>query len=170
MASLIDELISVLDEECKEYKKLVDISSVKTKVIIHQDLNKLQEITALEQEHTGTLINLEKKRQEVSGDIAMVLNKDEQTMTVKDIIHVLESQKEVQLRLIEVHDDLRQTLKSFSMVNEMNKNLIKETLELIDFNINLLQGLHQAPEVANYSKQATNVSPSLDFGVFDAKQ
>lgn len=170
MASLIDELISVLSEENEEYKKLIRISTKKTKVIIKEDLDQLRAITAQEQEHTGTLINLEKKREEVTSDIAMVLNRKESELTVKSIINILEGQKEVQARLIEVHDDLKHTLKNFSMVNDINKNLIKESLELIDFNLNFVKGMYQAPEVANYSKDAVNVSPALDLGVFDAKQ
>lgn len=170
MASLIDELISVLSEENEEYKELIKISTKKTKVIVREDLDQLREITAQEQEHTGILINLEKKREEVTSDIAMVLNQKESDLTVKTIINILDGQKEVQMRLIEVHDDLKHTLKNFSMVNELNKNLIEESLELIDFNLNYIKGMYQAPEVANYSKDAMNVSPALDLGVFDAKQ
>ncbi len=170
MASLIDDLIDVLSEECEEYRKLTGISGKKMKVIVQQDLDTLQKITAEEQEHTGKLINLEKKREAVAKDIAMVLNQDEENLTVKDIINVLHSQKEVQERLMKVHDELKQTLKNFSMVNEINKNLIRESLEIVDFNLNYLQGMYQAPETANYSKNAVNVSPKLDYGVFDAKQ
>ena len=129
MASLIDDLIDVLSEECEEYRELTGISGKKMKVIVQQDLDTLQKITAEEQEHTGKLINLMK-----------------------------------------VHDELKQTLKNFSMVNEINKNLIRESLEIVDFNLNYLQGMYQAPETANYSKNAVNVSPKLDYGVFDAKQ
>ena len=170
MASLIDDLIDVLSEECEEYRKLTGISGKKMKVIVQQDLDTLQKITAEEQEHTGKLINLEKKREAVAKDIAMVLNQDEENLTVKDIINVLHSQKEVQERLMKVHDELKQTLKNFSMVNEINKNLIRESLEIVDFNLNYLQGMYQAPETENYSKNAVNVSPKLDYGVFDAKQ
>ena len=72
MASLIDELISVLGAENEEYKELTRISSEKTTVIIKEDLDRLREITAKEQEHAGTLINLEKKRESVTSDIALV--------------------------------------------------------------------------------------------------
>ena len=137
MASLIDDLIDVLSEECEEYRELTGISGKKMKVIVRQDLDTLQKITAEEQEHTGKLINLEKKREAVAKDIAMVLNQDEENLTVKDIINVLHSQKEVQGRLMKVHDELKQTLKNFSMVNEINKNLIRESLEIVDFNLNV---------------------------------
>ena len=106
MASLIDELISVLSEENEEYRELIKISTKKTGVIVKEDLEQLREITAKEQEHTGTLINLEKKREEVTSDIAMVLNRKESELTVRSIINILDGQKEVQARLIAVHDDL----------------------------------------------------------------
>ena len=170
MASLIDELISVLEKETEEYHQLIDISSKKTKAIVKNDLEELRRITAVEQDFVSRLINLEKKREEVTNDIALVLNKKKEEMTVKSLIPILQSQKEVQERLISVHDNIRKTLKDFQMVNEINKNLIQESLELIEFNVNLVTGMYQAPEVANYSKDAANVSPSMDIGVFDAKQ
>jgi hypothetical protein len=170
VASLIDELISVLNQENEEYKKLIVISSQKTKVIVKNNLEQLREITAVEQEHLGTLINLEKKREEVTGDIATILNHSKEDLTVRSIITVLEGQKEVQERLITVHDGIRKTLRDFSMVNDINNNLIKESLEIIEFDLNYIKGMYQAPEVANYSKDAFNASPTLEVGTFDAKQ
>lgn len=170
MASLIDELISVLEQETAEYRQLIDISSKKTKAIVKNDLEELGKITEIEKEFVGTLINLEKKREEVTDDIALVLNQKKEEMTVKSLIPVLQSQKEVQGRLIAAHDNIRRTLKEFQTINDINKNLIQESLELIDFNMNFVTGMFQAPEVANYTKDAANASPSLDIGVFDAKQ
>lgn len=170
MASLIDELISVLEKENEEYKQLIQISSKKTSVIVKNDLEQLQMITAKEQKHLDTLINLEKKREDVTDDIALVLNRSKVNFTINALIPVLEGQKEVQTRLIAIHDDIRTTLKNFQTINEINKSLIEESLELIDFNMNFIKGLYQAPEVANYSKDAYNASPKLDIGVFDAKQ
>ncbi|MDY5577986.1 MAG: flagellar protein FlgN [Lachnospiraceae bacterium] len=170
MASLIDELISVLEQENDEYKQLIDISSKKTRIIVKNDLDTLRAITAEEQKHLGTLINLEKKREDVTSDIALVMNRKKEDMTVKSIIPILEGQKEVQSRLVTVHEEIRKTLKDFNRINEINKSLIQESLELIDFNLNFVKGMYQAPEVANYSKDASNTSPTLDIGVFDAKQ
>lgn len=170
MASLIDELISVLEQETEEYHQLIDVSSKKTKAIVKNDLEELRKITAIEQDFVSRLINLEKKRDDVTGDIALVLNRKKEEMTVRSLIPILQGQKEVHERLISVHDNIRRTLKDFQMVNEINKNLIQESLELIEFNMNLVTGMYQAPEVANYSRDASNASPTMDIGVFDAKQ
>lgn len=170
MASLIDELISVLEKENQEYKKMIEVSSKKTGVIVKNNLEELQKITALEQDHLSTLINLEHKREEVTSDIALVLNQKKEDLTVSTLIPVLEGQGEVQKRLMLVHDELKQTLKNFGTINEINNSLVQESLELIDFNLNFIKGLYQAPEVANYSKEAVNAVPTQNIGVFDAKQ
>ena len=71
MASLIDELIDVLDKEEKEYQDLILLSQEKTPVIIKGDLEKLQKITEAEQYVIGKVNKLEKKRTEVAKDITL---------------------------------------------------------------------------------------------------
>ena len=85
MASLIDELIDVLDKEEKEYQDLILLSREKTPVIVKGDLDKLQKITEAEQFVVGKVNKLEKKRAEVVKDIAIVLGRDEDTLKVKEI-------------------------------------------------------------------------------------
>ena len=99
MASLIDELIDVLDKEEREYQDLILLSQEKTPVIVRGDLEKLQKITEAEQVVIGKINKLEKKRTEVAKDIALVLNKDEETLKVLDIADLLQGQSFVLFRL-----------------------------------------------------------------------
>ena len=50
MASLIDDLTAVLQQEMEVYQTLIPISEQKTEVLIRGDLKRLQEITDQEQE------------------------------------------------------------------------------------------------------------------------
>ena len=62
------------------------------------------------------------------------------------------------------------TMQDIKTVNDMNKSLITESLEFIEFNLNLVRGVYQEPGTGNYTKNACNTT-SLDTpGVFDAKQ
>lgn len=170
MASLIDELIDVLDKEEKEYQDLILLSRQKTPVIVKGDLDKLQKITEAEQYVVGRVTKLEKKRTEVTKDIAIVLGKDEESIKLIDIIDLLQSQPEVQRKLIEVYERLKVTMQEIKTVNDLNKSLITDSLEFIEFNLNLVRGVYQEPGTGNYTKNACNTS-SLDTpGVFDAKQ
>lgn len=170
MASLIDELIDVLDKEEKEYQDLILLSQEKTPVIVKGDLEKLQRITEAEQIVIGKVNKYEKKRVEVVKDIALVLGKDEEGLKVSDIIELLASQPTEQQRLVAVYERLRDALKRMNTVNELNKGLVNESLEFIGYNMNLLKSAYQEPETGNYTKQAYNTTPVSGTGVFDAKQ
>lgn len=170
MASLIDELIDVLEKEEKEYQDLILLSREKTPVIVKGDLEKLQRITEAEQIVIGKVNKLEKKRTEVVKDMALVLGKDEATLKVSDIIEILEKQPAEQQRLVEIYDKLKDTLGKITTVNDMNKGLINESLDFISYNLNLLKSAYQEPEMGNYTKKAYNTTPVLGTGVFDAKQ
>lgn len=169
MASLIEELITVLEEEDKKYKELVELANQKTPVIVKGDLDRLKVITAKEQGYIETLNHLEKRRVDVVKDIALVLNQKEEDLTIKAVIALLEGQDKEQKRLSEVHDSLRQTLLNISTLNDMNKGLITSALEMAEFNINIIKSMYQAPELGNYGKDAYNTESSLNYGVFDAK-
>ena len=169
MASLIEELISTLDLENKEYEQLLQLSKEKTQIIIEGDVGKLNEIVALEQVHTDKIAALEGRRTEVVTDIATVLNKDVETLTVRSITELLKGQDKEQKALAAVHDKLKLTLNDMVVINDIKKQLIEESLELINFNINYINGLNQMPEMANYTKGAYNSPNNIVNSRFDAK-
>ncbi len=170
MASLIEDLITILEEENSEYEKLMDLSEEKTPVIIKGDINELRNMTMKEQTHTDKIASLEGKRISVVNDIGIVLNKDANKLTIKAIIELLKGQEEEQKRLSLIHDKIRRTLKDMVTINDINKSLIEESLEMIEFNINLINSFKQEPVVANYSKDAYNVSHQYPQSGFDARQ
>jgi hypothetical protein len=90
------------------------------------------------------------------------------TLTVKKIIELLQGQEEVQKKLSVVHDRLKRTLNDMVVVNELNKELLAESLEMVEFNINYLNGLKQMPETANYTNKAYGAEGYV-MSTFDAK-
>lgn len=170
MASLIEELIDVLDKENTEYEGLYALSTEKTDYIVKNDLDKLSALLEREQEAIGRVNNLEKKRTEVAGDIANVLNVRDNELTVRKLIEMLSGQKAEQAKLSEVYEKLKWTLDKVARVNESNRMLIKESLDMIQFEINLAQSVRSVPETANYNKGVYSSNNSYDGTGFDAKQ
>ncbi len=72
MASLMNELLEVLENEEAGYRELVEASTRKKEVIIKADIRALEEITAEEQEIAGKIKNIENKRISIMEDIANV--------------------------------------------------------------------------------------------------
>ena len=172
MASLMEDLITILDEENTEYEKLLALSMKKTPVIISADLTKLQEITDDEQEIVGRIHVLDRKRDENMKDIANVINRDVKDLKLASLVDMLQARPNEQKKLAEVHDKLRNTINQMVRTNEQNDELIKSSLEMVQFNMNLLQAMKTAPESANYTKGAYNSGDVIGSGTgtFDAKQ
>jgi hypothetical protein len=58
------------------------------------------------------------------------------------------------------------------LINERNGELIRHSLELVEFDLNLLQAMKTAPQTANYNRGAYNAGNTYSAGYngFDAKQ
>ena len=172
MASLMEVLIDVLEQENQEYEKLLSLSMRKTSVIVSEDLTELTRITDEEQIIVGRINRLDHQRNEAVNDIADVLNKDVDKLKIVDLIRMLAARPEEQEKLAIVFDKLRESVRSVKLVNEQNRELIKDALELIQFDMNVLQAMNKAPESANYNRGAYNTGDMIGTShmTFDAKQ
>ena len=172
MASLMENLIEVLNSESQEYENLLGLSTRKTPVIISGNLEELAKITDEEQDVVSRINRLETKRQEVFADIANVINKDVKTLLLTDLIQILAQRPQEQQKLAKVHDKLRTVVHAVKRVNEQNRELIQNSLEMVEFDLNMLQSMKAAPETANYNRGAYNTGTSMgvEAGGFDAKQ
>ena len=170
MAGLMDNLITLLDQECESYESLVKVSSQKTQTIIDGDIDKLQKITVEEQKLTDKLQNMENKRLETVKDIAIVINKEDEVLTITRLAELMDGQPEVQKELLNLRDRLKVVLGEMKAVNDKNEMLLKQAIEMVEFDISLIKSLKQAPETANYNKSAYNTGTLLGNSGFDFKQ
>jgi len=167
LASLIHELMNVLKEETNCYETLLEIGDNKRNVIIEGDVPSLQDITAKEQELAGHISRLEKKRQEVINDICQVTNNKPQEMTIQKLINVLNEPERSELKKIQ--QKLIEVVETFKSINDINKKLIQQSLELLDFTMNAVRGINSKPILNNYEAKDNNYN-SLGRNFFDAKQ
>ncbi|SEF66107.1 FlgN protein [Butyrivibrio sp. Su6] len=172
MASLMENLVSVLDQECTMYEQLLELSSRKTPIIVKGDLTALAKITDEEQHIIGNIQSLEKKRQTAMQDIANVLNKDVNSLKLTDLIVVLEKRPEDQRNLASRRDKLVTVANSVRRVNSQNQELLISSLEMVKFEMNIIQASKSAPQTANYSRALDTTGECLGYtqGGFDAKQ
>jgi flagellar biosynthesis/type III secretory pathway chaperone len=171
MAGLIDELVKTMSQENDIYRELIPIAEEKTRVIIKNDLDALQKITEQEQLTIEKITALEKKREEVVINIGTVLSRDPKELNMKALIKIMGKQPEEQKALSRIHDELDGNLRRLVTINDRNKELINQSLEMIEFNMNLIQSTRMAPGVNNYTRSAGESSiRQAGTGMFDAKQ
>ena len=172
MASLMENLVNVLDQECASYEKLLGLSSRKTSIIVGGDLAALAKITDEEQYIIGNIQSLEKKREAAMKDIANVLNKDVDSLKLTDLIAVLEKRPDDQKNLAVQRDRLVGVADNVRRVNGQNQELLRSSLEMVQFEMNIIQASKRAPETANYSRAAGTTGDVIGYtsGGFDARQ
>ena len=170
MASLMDNLVEVLEEENTQYKRLVELSKNKKEAIIKAEIAELEEITGMEQDISSLLRNLDIRRDAVLKDMADVLGKDFKEMTITRLIGYLEQQPKEQERLSIIRDQILETGNEMQAWNKRNEVLLNQALEMVEFDLTLFKSMRQAPETANYNKDAYNTGDLLGGSGFDAKQ
>lgn len=170
MASLIDELISVLVEEEKLYRALLSCAEKKTQIIIDADIPALEKLTAEEQVRSDELLSYGNKQIQLLDDIKTVLGKKDEKLTVTDLISFFHSQPQVQEKLFNARNNLLDAATKVQIKNQENEILLRQAMELTEFDITLFKSMRQAPETANYDKNACSTGTLLGGNGFDAKQ
>ena len=168
MASLVEELVNVLEAEKQIYTTLVGYEERKKYVLIAADVATLEEITTKEQLAGDDLIAYSNKQIQILKDIATVLGRTDGKMTVTRLISLLDTEPKVQEQLTEARDSLLTAANQMKTLSDQNAILIRQAIELNEFDMTLFKSLRQAPETANYDKSAYNTGSLLGGGGFDA--
>ena len=168
----MENLIEVLKQQSVTYAGLLELSKQKTPFIVAGDLENINRITDEEQVWLSKLASLEKKRTEVTKDIACVLNKDVATLKITNLVEMLSARPQEAALLAAARDSLAKVVRELQQVNERNRELIDHSLKLVEFDMTLLQSMKAAPTTANYDRGAYNTGSMMGVGTssFDAKQ
>lgn len=168
----MNELMDTLELEIKEYSSLLELSKKKTPSLVSGDMEQLRKITDEEQCVADRIIALDTKRASVTKDIADVLNMDVESLKLSVLVDILKKQPAESKRLADITDRLKTVVNSVKMINDNNRELIKHSLEMVEFDLNLIKSMRQAPETNNYGRSAINDGSYLGGtrGGFDAKQ
>ena len=171
MARLMEELIETLDAEEMIYRQLIPVEEDKTRAIIANDLESLQDIAVREHDLVDQTSALEGKREQIAKDISTVLGRNPATITLEQIVDALKNQPKDQRKLQEVHDRLKKTVMRLKEINDQNKDLLQEAIQMVEFNMNVIRSTRMSSGSSNYSSNASEVAGMApQHGMFDAKQ
>ncbi len=166
MAGLVSELVLLLQEQTELYENLLALSEEKKDAIIKNNIDELQKVTSVENIIISKNQKLEKKRSIAVSDIALVLGKTENELTLSVLLQIIENQPEYEsLKLIS--DKMLSIIERLKEINENNKMLLLNALDYVDFSLNLFRStvLKEAP---TYSQEGGSYADKNVF--FDAKQ
>ena len=170
MAGIIYDLVDVLEEEKECYEGLNTLASYTENAVVNKNIEFLQEIVKTEEEFTGRVSNLEKKRESLMQDIAIVTGMKYSNITVTSIIEKIGPETEIGLKLTKLRDEMREQLEQLKRQSSLNKQLLADSLDLVNFMVNAIGSTQGYSYVGNYNRPGEDVAIQRQTNLFDQKQ
>jgi flagellar biosynthesis/type III secretory pathway chaperone len=166
MAGMIDQLLDIMNEQAQRYEELLGLSQEKKDAIVKNDVEHLQKITHFENLLVSQNQKLERKRMDLMKDIADVMGKKADELTLSALIELMDGQ-EVRGKLTEAGNKIRDTLTALSDANDLNASLIQNALDYLEYSVNVIQtSVNQGP--ATFSVKGGQLKE--DNGLFDSRK
>lgn len=136
MNELLKELIDILNKELKIYNELLKLSKDKTDIIIKGKVSELENIVKNEQTLILKLGGMENKREGIIEGIAGKLDISSMELNISELVKKIEPSKAFELKQYQAN--FTGLLSELKEINDLNSKLVKNSLEFIDFSINMM--------------------------------
>ena len=162
----VKTVIEILGKEYDYYKDMLELSKSKKKIIVEGKVAELDKIVKLEQNMIFNIGQLERKREEEVAKLCKALELNSNKVNISELMQVL--QPEQKKRLENVQGRLLEVLSELKAVNDVNGQLLEQSLEYIDYSINLLAGAGMETG-SLYEDIGKNKGKKSDKNIFDTK-
>lgn len=170
MAGIAHELVNVLSEQKECYQGLYTLATYKAKAVVEKDIDFLKDVVKREEEFIGRSNILNKKREEIFKDIALVTGLSEKDLTVTAIINKMGKELEISKQLIKLREEILEVLGNVKKQNDHNKILLSQSIEFVEFSLNAIQTTRLSGIEAVYQKPGGYQAQTDSKRVFDITQ
>lgn len=164
MNDMIDKLIMALEKDCEIYAEVLRLGELKKDVIIKGDIEELDKITKREHALIASLMKLEEIRDKIVSEI-MRQTGLQKVNVIDDIVRVVDAGSKEKIG--RVKRKLENIMSDVQDVNEANGSLLKQSMDMIEFNVNLISSVGETE--TNYGDKANINYQKTRPGGFDAK-
>lgn len=162
----IDRIVSVLDELIQVHHAFIELGQAKTEVIKKGDITLLEKLITKEDVMTKQVQQLEKKRIQAVGEFLRDHDIVPENITLEQLIKLVPVDRRDELRDRQLK--LMNTIIELKDLNDLNRQLIEQSLQLVNVTMNLLQ---PSAGVSNYDRPSPgkiNI-PNQSTSRFDSK-
>lgn len=163
MNNLLENLKVILEVEIAIYKEIDKLAEEKKQVIISNDLKNLEKFTEFEEKMVFELGKAEKEREFIIEEIAKEMGKSK-NITVTEMLESIPAQFALEIKKLK--EELLDVVNSVKEKNEVNNLLIQESLNYVNFNLELFKSLTEKEAYGNSADGKVDRSMSA---IFDKK-
>lgn len=165
VAGQAEKIIEILKKENAYYRDLLALSTKKRGIVIEGKVNELDKIVRFEQNMIFDLGQLEKTREQELQKLCMMLRLDGKATITELIKHLPQVQSE---ELQALQAEMSNTITELQNVNEVNGTLIQQSLEYIEYSVNMITSTGTANSLYDDIK-GTNKDLNDKKRLFDTK-
>lgn len=158
----VEQLVLVLTKEYEIYTEITQLAELKKKVIMDSKLKELEEITKKEQAFTLSLIKLENLRSKTVDQLLSLYNLVE-VNNVSDLLQYMAEDE--RLAVSNMKSKILNEVQVIEQKNNQNRALLEQSLEFIDFNMDVLTTLDDSNEYGSDAGEKDRETRSI----FDVK-
>lgn len=137
--TLTRQLADVLNRENEIYETIYKVSNDKTDLIVGGKVTEIESITKIEQTLIIKISKLEDEREQILGKLCDLLGKKPEEVTISTLIEKLGQDDADELKSCQ--EKIVGTINNLKKINDLNAKLIKNSLEYIDFSINMMTSI-----------------------------
>lgn len=162
----VNVVIDILIEEYGYYNDLAELAKSKKDIIVAGKIAELDKIVKLEQNMIFNIGQLERKREDAISRLCKALDMNSAQITISELARVLKP--ELKNSLEDIREKLQKVLSELKAANDVNGQLLEQSLEYIDYSINLVAG--SGMETGSlYGDIGKNKSKQGKKNIFDTK-
>jgi|LGOV01.1.fsa_nt_gb 5'-3' exonuclease len=152
MSKLIDQLVLALNKEQEIYEEVIALSKDKQLAIVNNDLNMLQIIMKKEKTYSISLVKLEEIRSKTINQLV----KDYSLVEISALSDLYPFMGDREVRTIDnIRTKLVNTVKILGQKNDLNRQLLEQSIDQIEFDLNLLTQVGEGS--VNYKESASDM-------------
>ncbi len=160
-----EKIIGILNKEYAYYKDLLELSNKKKIIVVEGKVSELDKIVRFEQNLIFDLGQLEKLREQELQRLNQMLGVDGKTNVSNIIKHIPQKLAD---EFTKLQKDLGNTISELQNVNNINGQLIQQSLDYIEYSVNMVTST--GPSNSVYSDlKGTNKSLDSKKRIFDTK-
>lgn len=161
---LIKELTDILNKENDIYETFLKLSNSKTDLITNGNVSELESIVKIEQSLIIKIAKLEDQREKIVESLSSVLGRKPEEVTISELSSCLGEKEAMELKACQ--EKILKSINGLKTNNELNSKLIKNSLEYIDFSINMMTTVGT---VTNSYGSSGNADEAKKRNLFDVK-
>ncbi len=163
LSTELASLVEILEAQSRLYQELLSLAKEKQPVLVKGDLAKLEELTKREREIVFQVGRLEEQRFKVQQALANHFGVPATELTISLILEKFEEPLKGRVSIIA--QEFSVILDELKNHNELNTQLVEQSLSYIDFMVNILTAVDEPPTYQGQETGNTQQSARL----FDKK-